>query len=187
MVRGMRRVWIAGFLMVSLLWVGGLSAYAGEGEKESVPAEKPAAKAAAQSPTLEGLIKAAELTSFKLNNGMYKVLLSPGTGSQVVPVILREGSLGSSGVKIVYLWACVLEVPEGFKHPAAMLKKLADANDNIVIGRLSVNAKNGNVFYNSGFWLRTADEKTLLAELEIAFHMATSVNKDLKPFVTEQQ
>jgi len=132
------------------------------------------------------LIKAAELNSFKLDQGVYKVLISPGTTSEVVPVIIRETSFGATGPKVALVFVRALKVPDGFRHPAPMLKKIAEMNDRILIGRLSVNAKSGHIFYNSAFWLRSADKKTLIAELQIAFHMSKAIVRDLKPFVTEQ-
>lgn len=183
MAQGKHRVWLARFLVVGLLAALGSQARA----QEAKQSPQPVTQAPASGPTLESLLKAAGMPTYKIGNNLYKVLMSPGTGTDVAPVLILEWSpSGDTGPKVARVSALALQVPEGFKHPAAMLKKMAEMSERFVIGKPVLSPKTGHVYYNSAFWLRTADEKTLKIELEIAFYTAKTIAKELKPFVTEQ-
>jgi hypothetical protein len=186
MATGKHLVWMAGLWAIALLAVCVSLASAQDG------AAAPQAQPAHQGATLESLLKAAGLQYYKLTGpaeGNYKVMVSLGTGNQaneVVPVIVREATIGGqSGPKMVVLWSQVLAVPEGFQHPPAMLKKIALLNDNMPVGKISINDKNGCVFYASAFYLQTADEKTMQFELSLAFWISVEFAKELRPFVKE--
>jgi hypothetical protein len=62
---------------------------------------------------------------------------------------------------------------------------LAEINDRLVIGRLSISGEEGHVWYSSSFWLATANSDVLLREMYIAHFLRSQLRKELLPFVQE--
>lgn len=101
-------------------------------------------------------------------------------------IIAKEKSFGDDDPnwKIVYLYCVVIEAPKGFKHPEAMLKRMAELNDNMLVGKVGI-TEEGNIYYDSSFWLRTADASILRQELAIAHMLRIALKKELLPFMEE--
>jgi hypothetical protein len=143
-------------------------------------------QAAPVSPTLERLLIATGLDYTRDKSGFFKVVVS--VEGETTLIIASEASLGDGtnpDLKLATLVCPVVVVPKGFKHPAAMLKKIATANDAMLVGKLGVDPETGNVWYSSSFWLRTATAKVLTNELYIAHYLRADLRKELLPFLNE--
>ena len=64
-----------------------------------------------------------------------------------------------------------------------MLQRMAQINDNMVIG--NVGLRDGQINYNSSFWLRTADKQVLIAHLLFTHQMRLALRKELLPYIQE--
>jgi hypothetical protein len=134
-------------------------------------------------PTLGGLLKGSGF-DFTPREDVFRVVVE--ADSETTVVIAREsGSTEKPLMRTIEVFTQIIEVPKGFKHPAAMLKKIAEINDGLRFGRVSIDPERGNVFYSSSFWLRTADAQTLEGELYIAHFTRLDLRKELLPFVKE--
>lgn len=141
-------------------------------------AAAPADKAPA---TLEGLLKQGDF-DYTQKDGKFKVIVS--YKGETTLVVASEESLGNDpGLRVAYLYCPVLEIPDGKKPTEAMLKKMAQLNDGMLVGKLSLNEN--YVLYCSSFWLTNADSETLGKELALAHMIRKAANKELAPFVEE--
>lgn len=141
---------------------------------------------AADIPTVEGLLKKSEFDYVKAADNAFKVIVEYKDESSVLfvdEVSLSEDE-NKAESKMVRVSTMILDVPDGFKHPPAMLKKVAMLNDPLLVGRLSV-SDDGDVYYQSTFWLRTADEVITTNELAYAHFNRLAYKKELKPFLSE--
>lgn len=118
--------------------------------------------------------------------GRYKVVVE--LEGSVSSVILQERALfgqeNEPDLGVIYLYTVVLEVPDGIRHPMSMLKKLAEINDNLLVGKVSL-GRHGTVFYNSSLPSRLADAKSLGLELVVAHMMRQGLHEQLAPFLGE--
>ena len=96
-------------------------------------------------------------------------------------VIGQETEIGDE--RVVAIWAVVVDVPDGFRHPPAMLRTIADLNGSMTVG--NVGLYEGTVIYSSSFWLRGADDTILAYELTLAHYQRETLRAELKPFVEE--
>ena len=99
-------------------------------------------------------------------------------GAREVP--LYKDKTGQE-VKIVLLWSTVATLPEGFTPPLAMLQRMAEINDNMVIG--NVGLRDGQINYSSSFWLRTADKDVLIAHLLFTHQIRLALRKELLHYI----
>ena len=74
-------------------------------------------------------------------------------------------------------------LPEGFKPPLAMLRRIAQLNDGMVIGNVGLG--DGPINYSSSFWLRTADKEVLIAQLLLTHKFRLELRKELLPYLQE--
>lgn len=146
-----------------------------------------ARNASAQKVTLESLLDGAKL-DYSEKDGLYKVTIS-GDARDVLIVCgtttMWKDDDGNP-VDVVWLWTSVLSVPKGFHHPARMLHRIATINDTLKPGNVSVNGDNGNVYYNSTFWLSSATPQILYDELLMAFYRKPELRKELQPYLEEE-
>lgn len=155
----------------------------GNGMQAVYAADAPAAHAANAIPALEDMIKANELPYTKLENGTYKIVVQ--IDEQAMTVFAKEYSLGKTDdLKIIYLYGLVVSMPKGATPSAAMTKKMVELNDQLLVGKISLNEN--TVIYSSSFWLKNANSDTLLNELILAFRNKQDLVKTLKPFTTEE-
>ena len=136
---------------------------------------------------LKKLLDEAGLDYAHTKEGLFKIILtSKGRSALVVAeeVTLYADDKGNP-VKLVYFWTEVVSVPDGFKHPANMLRRIAEINDKLRVGNVGITSQ-GGVFYNSSFWLSTANTQILQDELALAFFTIPDLRKDLLPFVKEE-
>ena len=75
-----------------------------------------------------------KIDAVKGGNGIYKIPVE--VGGETVMVLAEESRLGSSDIRIVNLYAPVLELPENYKMPEPMLQKMADLNNRLNIGKV---------------------------------------------------
>lgn len=129
-----------------------------------------ASRAAAQSGELtEKLLSQTKFDYTKVKDKpVFKLLLEAQEGQ--VMVIVEEQSIGkdSKGNDMLsaFIWAEVLHTPANFKPPAAMLYKLAQANDGILFGSLGlVPHKDGthSLYRNHRVLLKNCDGDELRA------------------------
>jgi hypothetical protein len=142
---------------------------------------------AADTSTVEGLLKKAGLDYAKTAGGAFKVIYEYKDETSVLYV--DELSLSDDekrdDAKVMRVSTLVLDAPDNFKHPTAMLKKIAVLHETLIIGKLSVDEKLGDVYYQSSFWLRKADEDVVNNEMSLAHFNRIEFKKELKPFITE--
>lgn len=132
-------------------------------------------------PTLEALLQQGKIDAVKGENGIYKIPVE--VEGETVMVIAEESRLGSSDIRIVNLYALVLELPENYKMPEPMLQKMADLNNRLNIGK--VYREDNYIFYKSSFLLRTADADSLGVELVLAHAHRQALKKELQPFIAQ--
>jgi hypothetical protein len=133
--------------------------------------------------TLEGLLKEGGMEYIETSDGAFKVIVT--MEEETVLVMAREEALaGDPGLPLAFLYTCVLQMPEGGQPSRAMLKKMAELNDTLLVGNLSFGQD--AVFYNSSFWLKNADADTLSVELVLAHSIRGAARTELRPFVEEE-
>lgn len=182
MLRIVKFVLVSMLVAVSLLALIAYAPLRGEAQQSGTAASVPKV---ATANSLESLLKESGLDYVKTKDGDCKVLVS--VGEQSIMVYAKEVSLDAKEkYKLIYMYSLVVEVPTGFKHPQAMLKKIAEINDGLLVGKLGVNANDGNVWYSSSLWLRTADTESLISELIQALINVPDFRKEIKPFVKEE-
>ena len=148
-------------------------------------AQQAGAEKAKPAKTLESLLKEAGFDYTKTKEGTCKIFVT--AGEQSAMVYADEVALGEKkDTKLIYLYCLAVEVPSGFKHPIGMLKKIAEINDGLMVGKLGISPDTGGVWYSSSLWLRTADADTLTSELALALFSVPEYRKELKPFVKEE-
>lgn len=132
---------------------------------------------------LVGLLKQAKL-EYVEGEGEYKIPVT--IDGETSLLVARENALGNKDdLKVVHVYTSVMDLPKDFKIPPAMLRRIAEMNDSMLIGKVSIDEKAQSVWFSSSFWLRTADQQTLMMELELAHWMRVNLRKELKPFVSE--
>jgi len=111
-------------------------------------------------------------------------LIPVSAEGETTMVTATEAALGElAELKLVYLFTPILEVPKGFKHPQPMLKKIAELNEKLLVGKLGLEADSGCLYFISSFWLRTADKTTVEIELAVAHVQRQSLRKELEPYL----
>ncbi len=143
--------------------------------------------AMAQGNSLTGLLDEAGFDYIE-RDGIYKVILEGD--ERTVTVVCGEETMweddNGNPVKVVWLWTTILAVQEGFRHPPALLRRVANINDTMKPGNLSVNENNGNVYYNSAFWLDSATPQIMVDELLLAYFRQPELRKELAPYAEEE-
>lgn len=132
-------------------------------------------------PTLEALLQQGKIDAVKGENGIYKIPVE--VEGETVMVFAEETRLGSSDIRIVNLYATVLELPDNYKMSEPMLQKMADLNDRLSFGK--VYREDNFIFYKSSLLLRTADADSLRLELVLAGFHRQALKKELQPFVAQ--
>mgnify|MGYP001383500059 CR=1 FL=1 len=102
---------------------------------------------------------------------------------EIIMVAGRETTIGEE--RLVSLWASVAEVPDGFRHPPAMLRVIADMNGLMIVGNVGLHETDSSVIYSSKFWLRGADIEVLGYELMMAHYQSKMLRGELRPFIDE--
>ena len=140
----------------------------------------------AKAASLSSLLKSAGFDVVSAEQGWLRTTMSyKGEFSFILAREIQLGSTSDDKFKLGSLTCEVVDVPKGFHHPAAMLKKVGELNDRLQIGRLSVDPESGSIWYTSSFWLRTADEQIVVNEMFLAHTARQDLKKELAPFVTE--
>jgi hypothetical protein len=132
---------------------------------------------------LEELLKKAQIEYTRGDDGTIKIVVS--YEGETTLIAAKERSFGNnsdSDLKLVYLYCVVLPARKEGQIPEAELKKIAELNDKMPVGKVSLSEDDGTIFYNSSFWLAGADEKTLATELYIAHMMRQELKKILEAF-----
>lgn len=134
--------------------------------------------------SLEDFLKEAEVEYTKLENGDLKIPVTLDNDTLVV--IGKEGAIGDGShesLKLFHFYTLVSEVPKGAAVPPEMLKKMAEINDQLLVGRLSL--ADNMVFYSSSMWSQHATAELVIQELVLAHIQRASMKKALDPFVQE--
>lgn len=171
----------SGFVVAGLLTAataGVLSMTAG--------AQNPSPPTAGADKSLEGLLKEGDIGYIRNQEGLFRIPLEDGGEATLIAArevpIYKNRETGQE-VKVVLLWSMVAALPEGFKPPVAMLQRLAQLNDGMVIGNVGLGGDRIN--YSSSFWLRTADKEVLIAQLQLTHKMRLELRKELLPYIQE--
>ena len=89
----------------------------------------------------ENLLQKIELTHSKLDDGSYRILVAGDVDATFVNAQVLDLEY-----KIVFLYCPVLVPPRDVVPPTAFYKKIAELNDEMIVGRLSLTPE-GAVFY----------------------------------------
>ena len=130
---------------------------------------------------------ATKLESLIEQNGYYVQTSPEAPGMWVVwpardigvPVAL---SIGEVGGELVYLYTWILEVPAGYQHPPALLRKIAEINDRLFVGSVSL-MEDGSIAYNSSFWLESATPDVLRWEVAAVNNIVPALAAEFEPFL----
>ncbi|MGO9601280.1 MAG: YbjN domain-containing protein [Isosphaeraceae bacterium] len=129
--------------------------------------------------TLEGLLKEAGLDYSRTTDGQYRTALDIGGEASVITA--SEKHIGEQ--KVAYLWCVVTTVPKEFRPTVAMLRRIAEMNNGLIIGNIGMDKQ--AIYYDSSFWLRTADERLLKDQLAVAHYTRLNLRKELLPYLQE--
>lgn len=135
--------------------------------------------------SLEDFLKEAEIEYTKLENGELKIPVT--LDNETVVVIGKEGAVGDGSVdslRLFHFYTLVTEVPKGTPLPPEMLKKMAEINDQVLVGRVCLGSEN-LVFYSSSMWSQNATAELVIQELVLAHIQRASMKKALDPYVQE--
>ena len=139
----------------------------------------------AQAKSLEDYLKEAQIEYTKLESGELKIPVT--LDNDTVVVIAKEGAIGDGTVdslKLFHFYTLVTEVPKGTPIPPEMLKKMAEINDQLLVGRVSLGSEN-LIFYSSSMWQTQATAELVIQELVLAHIQRGQAKKALDPFVQE--
>jgi len=120
--------------------------------------------------------KDAGLDYSRTADGQYRIPLEFGGEASVITV--KEHSMGDE--KVAYLWCVVAPLPQEFRRSVAMLRRIAEMNSNIIIGNIGMDKH--AIYYDSSFWLRTADVQLLKNQLALAHFSRLGLRKELLPY-----
>jgi len=142
--------------------------------------------AAGADKSLEGLLKEARI-DYTHNQEVYRITIE--INGEATVIFARERPLykdqaTGQEVKLVLLWSNVAKLPEGFKPPLAMLQRMAQINDDLLIGNVSLGTDSG-IRFNSSFWLPTADKQILVHYLLVTHYSRLNLRKELLPYIKE--
>lgn len=116
---------------------------------------------------LESLLADAELPYVKLKNDEYKVVYTQDGATTTL--FMKQDAVGDLPEdQLIYFYTMVMRLPDGDIDISPVYKKMAEYNDNLLVGRISINGR--SLFYSSSFWLRNADEVTLDEEIAVAHY-----------------
>lgn len=103
-----------------------------------------------------------------------------------IVVALSEVALGGKDeLRLVSLFVANPIVEAGARPSTELLRTLAELNDGLVVGKLSMGGDKGAVIYSSSFWLRGADKNTLTTECALAVITWGAMREKLRPFVNK--
>jgi len=142
--------------------------------------------AAGADKSLEGLLKEARF-DYTHDQEVYRITIEINGEATVIlarerPLYKDQGT--GKEVKLVLLWSNVAKLPEGFKPPLAMLQRMAQINDDLLIGNVSLGTDSG-IRFNSSFWLATADKQILVHYLLVTHYTRLRLRKELLPYIKE--
>ena len=137
--------------------------------------------------SLEGLLKEGRIDYTRDQKGVYKIPIE--INGEATLIFAREHTLfkdqaTGQEVKVVLLWSNVAKLPEGCKPPLAMLQQMAQINDDLVIGNVSLGS-DSVIRFNSSFWLPTADKQILVNYLLVTHYKRLYLRKELLPYIKE--
>ena len=134
--------------------------------------------------SLEKLLKESKLDYTKSPDGSFKVWVS--YQGETTEIIFTERNVGSDEsnpkTRIAYLYCFVLPAPQDGELAPAMLKKMAELNDRLTIGRIGINEQSGATYYNSSFWLSSATGAIVVQESALAHFTKLDLKKVLEAF-----
>jgi len=145
--------------------------------------EKSESSAGSGGKSLEGLLKEAKdagLDYSRTADGQYRIPVEIGGEASVITV--RERFMGDE--KVAYLYCVIAPLPKEFRPSVAMLRRIAEMNSNIIIGNIGMDKH--AIYYDSSFWLRTADVQLLKNQLALAHFSRLGLRKELLPFMQEE-
>lgn len=132
---------------------------------------------AAGSTELEDLLKKLDLTYSTLEDGSYRILVEDDVDATFV-----NAKVVDFKIKMVFLYCPVVLPPKDVVPPTNFYKKIAELNDEMIIGRLSLTPE-GGVFYSSSFWMNSAESGILALELVAAHELRLNLAKKLSPLL----
>ncbi len=148
--------------------------------------------AAAPGDATEKLLKEAKLDYKKTKEGVFRVVLETRAGTSVVVVEERKAAWKDNKggeVLYVYVYTEVLTTAVDFKPPTGMLTKIAELNDRIIFGSLSLvknQDKSSSVFRNGTLFLKSLDAEQLEDLIQITHGARFSYQKELLPFLEDK-
>jgi len=132
---------------------------------------------------IEDLLKKGDYTFKKADDGSFAVAVS--WQEETSMIYIKESKYGEGNddaLRLAYLYCVVLPGRNNGNYPAAELKEIAEMNDKLSVGKVSIGGDDGTIYYISSFWLSNADEKTLTNELFIAHIARQQIKKVLTAY-----
>jgi hypothetical protein len=154
-----------------------------KGQEKAKEKSEPSAGSGGKS--LEGLLKEAKdagLDYSRTADGQYRIPVEIGGEASVITVN-EQTIMGDE--KVACLWCVIAPLPKEFRPSVAMLRRIAEMNCKMLIGNIGMLDKNG-IFYDSSFWLRTADVELLRKQLFVAHACRLNFRKELLPYMQEE-
>lgn len=146
--------------------------------------EKSESSAGTGGKSLEALLKEAGLDYNRTADGQHYRIAVVYNGEPSVITAWEANLAPGPQYKVARLGCIVATLPKEFRPSVAMLRRIAELNDNMIIGNIGMD-KDG-IYYGSSFWLRTADVQLLKDQLTVAHFTRLNLRKELLPYMKEE-
>jgi hypothetical protein len=140
--------------------------------------------------SLAEMLRETKFPFTEVKEGVYRVAVE--VSGEVSMITIEQRTLnwksrdGSPNLIASMYVQITPSLPKDFRVPPAMLMRMAELNDTLLFGGLSINGKEQKaVFYNSSLHLRTADSESLNEYLILAHSARLVAKKELTPFLQE--
>jgi hypothetical protein len=172
---------------LSAVAAGALAAPAALAQDTPAPFPGGAANPLSAQSSLEDLLRAANVpyTPRQKPTGA-ECLIQIQTDAGSTDLVARELQMrwrrrDGSPVRAMYVYATVAKFPPDFTPSLALLKHMADTNNDLAFGSVGL-AKNG-VFYSNSLWLQNADPELLADVLAMSHAVTQSLRREIQPMV----
>lgn len=129
------------------------------------------------------ILKTLNLPYTMMADSTYKVFIDLGVEASVI--MLRQVELPANAgnvLKLTFVIARICDARENLENPPAQLKKIAEVNGRLVIGKLSIDSDNGAVYYTSQLWPSSLNASTLALEIGVAAQIGMELREMLCSF-----
>ncbi len=139
----------------------------------------------ASAQTLTSMLDASGVPYKDAGDGAYLAVVTDNGTSTPMLVSQRTAVPGNTKdlVQVYSVATLVLEAPDGFRPPQAMLRAMANHNSNLNHGRLST--IDNSVYYTSDIFKSTATAETLTVQMLLAHMFTQEFKSAYAPYLEE--